>query len=161
MKIYIDTLKSPYKKKRPTKSKARFKIFLHINKDRLIHLLPTWHLLSDTPNCLPRSHFATCQMKIQSQDPNPIWSLTSSFSLQLQICSFSKQKALRQATMASLATLAAVQPVTVKGLGGSSLAGAKLPLRPSRQTFRPKNFKYQYNSSKTSLISFIFWFILI
>ncbi|KAG7018324.1 Photosystem I reaction center subunit VI, chloroplastic, partial [Cucurbita argyrosperma subsp. argyrosperma] len=43
--------------------------------------------------------------------------------------------------MASLATLAAVQPVTVKGLGGSSLAGTKLPLRPTRQSFRPKSFK--------------------
>ncbi|XP_077210950.1 photosystem I reaction center subunit VI, chloroplastic-like [Tasmannia lanceolata] len=31
----------------------------------------------------------------------------------------------------SLATLAAVQPVTVKGLGGSSLAGTKLSVKPS------------------------------
>ncbi|XP_050233748.1 photosystem I reaction center subunit VI-1, chloroplastic-like [Mercurialis annua] len=41
--------------------------------------------------------------------------------------------------MASLATFAAVQPATVKGLGGSSLAGTKLYVKPSRQSFRPKN----------------------
>ncbi|KAF8388974.1 hypothetical protein HHK36_025658 [Tetracentron sinense] len=35
--------------------------------------------------------------------------------------------------MASLATLASVQPVTVKGLGGSSLTGTKLSVRPSRR----------------------------
>ena len=54
--------------------------------------------------------------------------------------------------MASLATLAAVQPVAVKGLGGSSLAGTKLPLRPSRQTLTPKNFKYQNQSPKMLLL---------
>ncbi|XP_022153665.1 photosystem I reaction center subunit VI, chloroplastic-like [Momordica charantia] len=43
--------------------------------------------------------------------------------------------------MASLATLAAVQPVAVKGLAGSSIAGTRLPLKPSRQSFRPKNFR--------------------
>ncbi|XP_010249696.1 PREDICTED: photosystem I reaction center subunit VI-2, chloroplastic-like isoform X1 [Nelumbo nucifera] len=36
--------------------------------------------------------------------------------------------------MASLATLAAVQPVAVKGLGGSSLTGTKLSVKPSRRT---------------------------
>ena len=44
--------------------------------------------------------------------------------------------------MASLATLAAIQPATtVKGLGGTSLAGAKLHVRPSRQSLRSKSFK--------------------
>ncbi|CAL5443946.1 unnamed protein product [Camellia sinensis] len=38
--------------------------------------------------------------------------------------------------MASLATFAAVQPASVKGLSGSSLSGTKLRLKPSRQTFR-------------------------
>ncbi|KAM0946095.1 putative photosystem I PsaH, reaction centre subunit VI [Dioscorea sansibarensis] len=33
--------------------------------------------------------------------------------------------------MASLATLAAVQPVTIKGLSGSSLTGTKLFIKPS------------------------------
>ncbi|XP_039121484.1 photosystem I reaction center subunit VI, chloroplastic-like [Dioscorea cayenensis subsp. rotundata] len=32
--------------------------------------------------------------------------------------------------MASLATLAAVQPVTIKGLGGSSITGTKLIVKP-------------------------------
>ncbi|XP_010254085.1 PREDICTED: photosystem I reaction center subunit VI, chloroplastic-like [Nelumbo nucifera] len=36
--------------------------------------------------------------------------------------------------MASLATLAAVQPVSVKGLGGSSLTGTKLSVRPCRRS---------------------------
>ncbi|KAG4384895.1 hypothetical protein GLYMA_13G357300v4 [Glycine max] len=38
--------------------------------------------------------------------------------------------------MASLASLAVVQPSTVKGL-----AGTKLSFKPSRQSFRPKNFR--------------------
>ncbi|KAG4924578.1 hypothetical protein JHK87_050118 [Glycine soja] len=42
--------------------------------------------------------------------------------------------------MASLASLVVVQPSTVKGLAGSSLAGTKLSFKPSRQSFRPKNF---------------------
>ncbi|CAH8386013.1 unnamed protein product [Eruca vesicaria subsp. sativa] len=42
--------------------------------------------------------------------------------------------------MASFATIAAVQPSSaVKGLGGSSLTGAKLFIKPSRQSFRPKS----------------------
>ncbi|OMO54065.1 Photosystem I PsaH, reaction centre subunit VI [Corchorus capsularis] len=36
--------------------------------------------------------------------------------------------------MASLATLAAVQPTTIKGLGGSSLNGTKLFVKPTPQT---------------------------
>ncbi|CAN8269253.1 unnamed protein product [Cochlearia groenlandica] len=44
--------------------------------------------------------------------------------------------------MASLATFTAVKPSTaVKGLGGSSLAGAKLSLKPSRLNFKPKSIK--------------------
>ncbi|KAE8659519.1 Photosystem I reaction center subunit VI [Hibiscus syriacus] len=43
--------------------------------------------------------------------------------------------------MASLATLAAVQPTTVKGLGGSSLNGTKLLVKPARQSFKPKNYR--------------------
>ncbi|XP_010535168.1 PREDICTED: photosystem I reaction center subunit VI, chloroplastic isoform X2 [Tarenaya hassleriana] len=40
--------------------------------------------------------------------------------------------------MASLATVAAVQSAaTVNGLAGSSLAGTKLFIKPSRQSFRP------------------------
>ncbi|XP_058004978.1 photosystem I reaction center subunit VI, chloroplastic isoform X2 [Hevea brasiliensis] len=41
--------------------------------------------------------------------------------------------------MASLATFASVQTATVKGLGGSSLTGTKLCIKPSRQSLRPKN----------------------
>ncbi|KAF2323417.1 hypothetical protein GH714_035388 [Hevea brasiliensis] len=41
--------------------------------------------------------------------------------------------------MASLATFASVQTATVKGLGGSSLTGTKLCVKPSRQSLRPKN----------------------
>ncbi|XP_030457729.1 photosystem I reaction center subunit VI-1, chloroplastic-like [Syzygium oleosum] len=41
----------------------------------------------------------------------------------------------------SLATLAAVQPVAVKGLGGSSLAGTKLHVKPARRSFRPRSIK--------------------
>uniref|UniRef100_A0A1J3IPU9 Photosystem I reaction center subunit VI n=1 Tax=Noccaea caerulescens TaxID=107243 RepID=A0A1J3IPU9_NOCCA len=41
--------------------------------------------------------------------------------------------------MASFATIAGVQPSSaVKGLGGSSLAGTKLFIKPSRQSFKPK-----------------------
>ncbi|KAF3955986.1 hypothetical protein ACB098_05G049100 [Castanea mollissima] len=43
--------------------------------------------------------------------------------------------------MASLATLAAVQPVNIKGLGGSSLTGTKLAIKPTRQSLRSKNFR--------------------
>ncbi|XP_027341489.1 photosystem I reaction center subunit VI-1, chloroplastic-like [Abrus precatorius] len=43
--------------------------------------------------------------------------------------------------MASLASLAIVQPATVNGLAGSSLSGTKLSFKPSRQSFRPKNFR--------------------
>uniref|UniRef100_A0A5B6YZR8 Photosystem I reaction center subunit VI n=1 Tax=Davidia involucrata TaxID=16924 RepID=A0A5B6YZR8_DAVIN len=43
--------------------------------------------------------------------------------------------------MASLATFAAVQPITVKGLGGSSLTGTKLHVKPSRQSLRPTNYR--------------------
>ncbi|KAF7843359.1 photosystem I reaction center subunit VI-2, chloroplastic-like [Senna tora] len=45
--------------------------------------------------------------------------------------------------MASLASLAAVQPASVKGLAGSSLTGTKLAFKPTRhQTLRPKNLRY-------------------
>ncbi|XP_047177406.1 photosystem I reaction center subunit VI, chloroplastic-like [Vigna umbellata] len=43
--------------------------------------------------------------------------------------------------MASLASLAVVQPSTLKGLAGSSLAGTKLSLKPSQKSFRAKNFR--------------------
>ncbi|KAK6912052.1 Photosystem I PsaH, reaction centre subunit VI [Dillenia turbinata] len=44
--------------------------------------------------------------------------------------------------MASLATLAAVQPsTTLKGLGGSSLAGTKLHIKPSRRNLRVNNVR--------------------
>ncbi|CAF1934073.1 hypothetical protein Bca4012_074064 [Brassica carinata] len=44
--------------------------------------------------------------------------------------------------MASLATVAAVKPsVAVKGLGGSSLAGAKLSFKPSRLSIKPKSIR--------------------
>uniref|UniRef100_A0A2P2M639 Photosystem I reaction center subunit VI n=1 Tax=Rhizophora mucronata TaxID=61149 RepID=A0A2P2M639_RHIMU len=46
--------------------------------------------------------------------------------------------------MASLATLAAVQPAAnIKGLGGSSLSGTKLHVKPSGQSMRLKNFRHQ------------------
>ncbi|KMT00824.1 hypothetical protein BVRB_9g221000 [Beta vulgaris subsp. vulgaris] len=38
--------------------------------------------------------------------------------------------------MASLATLAAVQPTTIKGLAGSSITGTKLHIRPANQSFK-------------------------
>ncbi|KAL3632977.1 hypothetical protein CASFOL_025961 [Castilleja foliolosa] len=41
--------------------------------------------------------------------------------------------------MASLATLAVAQPTVFKGLAGSSLAGAKLHIKPSRLSFKPFN----------------------
>ena len=44
--------------------------------------------------------------------------------------------------MASLATLAAVQPATVNGLAGSSLNGTKLSFKSSHQSFRSKKFRY-------------------
>ncbi|XP_052183782.1 photosystem I reaction center subunit VI, chloroplastic-like [Diospyros lotus] len=43
--------------------------------------------------------------------------------------------------MASLATFAVVHPTAVKGLAGSSLAGTKLHVRPSRQSFRPSTHR--------------------
>ncbi|XWS18989.1 hypothetical protein CRYUN_Cryun32bG0092200 [Craigia yunnanensis] len=43
--------------------------------------------------------------------------------------------------MASLATLAAVQPTTIKGLGGSCLSGTKLFVKPTCQSFKPKNYR--------------------
>ncbi|GFP81865.1 photosystem i reaction center subunit vi chloroplastic [Phtheirospermum japonicum] len=41
--------------------------------------------------------------------------------------------------MASLATFAAAQPTAVKGLAGSSIAGTKLHVKPSRLSFKPAN----------------------
>lgn len=43
--------------------------------------------------------------------------------------------------MASLATLAAIQPATIKGLSGSSLSGTKLHVKSTRQSLRPKSFR--------------------
>ncbi|CAN6573315.1 unnamed protein product [Malus baccata var. baccata] len=43
--------------------------------------------------------------------------------------------------MASLATLAAVQPAAINGLGGSSLTGTKLVVKPTRQSIRTKNIR--------------------
>ncbi|XP_022777170.1 photosystem I reaction center subunit VI, chloroplastic-like [Durio zibethinus] len=43
--------------------------------------------------------------------------------------------------MASLATLAAVQPTTIKGLGCSSLSGTKLFVKPTRQSLKHKNYR--------------------
>ncbi|GAV64463.1 PSI_PsaH domain-containing protein [Cephalotus follicularis] len=43
--------------------------------------------------------------------------------------------------MASLATIAAIQPGTIKGLGGSFLTGTKLNVKPSCQSLKPKSFK--------------------
>ncbi|GLT76198.1 hypothetical protein SLA2020_478710 [Shorea laevis] len=43
--------------------------------------------------------------------------------------------------MASLATLTAVQPTTVKGLAGSSFRGTKLYVKPACQSFKPKKFR--------------------
>nr|ACU17476.1 unknown [Glycine max]ACU19630.1 unknown [Glycine max] len=43
--------------------------------------------------------------------------------------------------MASLATLAAVQPAALNGLAGSSLSGTKLSFKPSRHTVKSKNFR--------------------
>ncbi|GLT32672.1 hypothetical protein SLA2020_073200 [Shorea laevis] len=43
--------------------------------------------------------------------------------------------------MASLATLAAVQPTTVKGLGGSSLTRTELHVKLPRQSLIPKKYR--------------------
>lgn len=48
--------------------------------------------------------------------------------------------------MASLASFAAVQPMTIKGLAGSSLTGTKLHIKPSCQTFKPISYKYSDSS---------------
>ncbi|KAF5726877.1 photosystem I reaction center subunit VI chloroplastic isoform X1 [Tripterygium wilfordii] len=40
--------------------------------------------------------------------------------------------------MASLATVAAAQPATIKGFSGSSLMGTKLAVMPTRQSSRPR-----------------------
>ncbi|CBI36127.3 hypothetical protein VitviT2T_013421 [Vitis vinifera] len=41
--------------------------------------------------------------------------------------------------MASLATLAAVQPINIKGLAGSSISGTKLSVKPARRSLRVGN----------------------
>ncbi|PIM97510.1 hypothetical protein CDL12_13680 [Handroanthus impetiginosus] len=43
--------------------------------------------------------------------------------------------------MASLATLSAAQPTAVKGLAGSSLAGTKLYVKPSRVSIKPTKYR--------------------
>ncbi|KAL1199440.1 Photosystem I reaction center subunit VI-1 [Cardamine amara subsp. amara] len=44
--------------------------------------------------------------------------------------------------MASLATVATVKPsAAIKGLGGSSLTGTKLSIKPSRLNFKPKSIR--------------------
>ncbi|KAL0425042.1 UNVERIFIED_CONTAM: Photosystem I reaction center subunit VI-2, chloroplastic [Sesamum radiatum] len=43
--------------------------------------------------------------------------------------------------MASIATFAAGHPSAVKGLAGSSLAGTKLHLKPSRVSSKPTNYR--------------------
>ncbi|KAH6758269.1 photosystem I subunit H-1, partial [Perilla frutescens var. frutescens] len=43
--------------------------------------------------------------------------------------------------MTSLATFAATHPTAVKGLAGSSLAGTKLHVKPSRVNFKPINHR--------------------
>ncbi|KAL8098969.1 hypothetical protein AgCh_031613 [Apium graveolens] len=43
--------------------------------------------------------------------------------------------------MASLASFAAVQPINIKGLAGSSLTGTKLHIKPSCQSFKPITYK--------------------
>ncbi|KAI3684246.1 hypothetical protein L6452_33467 [Arctium lappa] len=43
--------------------------------------------------------------------------------------------------MASLTTGAPAAAATIKGLGGSSLAGTKLTLKPSRLSFRPTSYR--------------------
>ncbi|KAL7140179.1 hypothetical protein ABFS83_09G104400 [Erythranthe nasuta] len=42
--------------------------------------------------------------------------------------------------MASLATFASAKPTAVNGLAGSSLAGTKLIVKPSRVSFKPTNY---------------------
>ncbi|KAF9615421.1 hypothetical protein IFM89_023082 [Coptis chinensis] len=43
--------------------------------------------------------------------------------------------------MASLATMAAVQPVAIKGLGGSSITGNKLSVKPARRVVTRTNLR--------------------
>uniref|UniRef100_A0A6N2N8E2 Photosystem I reaction center subunit VI n=1 Tax=Salix viminalis TaxID=40686 RepID=A0A6N2N8E2_SALVM len=53
--------------------------------------------------------------------------------------------------MASLATFAAVQPATIKGLSGSSLGGTKLHVKPSRQGLKPRSL------SMVTRVSTLIW----
>lgn len=108
------------------------------NKDRLIHHSSTWQLADETPYPLKHTRYATCEVEIHAkdqkpQDPKPL--LTQSHTHTLTPHHTTPQ------AMASLATIAAVQPATIKGLGGSSLAGTKLYLKPTRQSLRPKNVR--------------------
>ncbi|KAJ8637562.1 hypothetical protein MRB53_011829 [Persea americana] len=43
--------------------------------------------------------------------------------------------------MASLTTIAAVHPLTIKGMGGSSLAGTRLSVRPTRRNLGSTNIR--------------------
>lgn len=53
--------------------------------------------------------------------------------------------------MASLATFAALQPPTIKGLGGSSLTGTKLSFKPTLQSLRPRRLRYYFSYTSAKL----------
>ncbi|KAL0463872.1 UNVERIFIED_CONTAM: Photosystem I reaction center subunit VI, chloroplastic [Sesamum latifolium] len=57
--------------------------------------------------------------------------------------------------MASIATFAAAHPTAVKGLAGSSLAGTKLHLKPSRVSSKPSNCRAGAVVAKQQRLDFI------
>ena len=84
---------------------------------------------------------------VSEHDPSEVDSLaiqvTTIHSLTLAITRDKSLLCVDPRNMASFATIAAVQPYSaVKGLGGSSLSGAKLFIKPSRQSFKPKSIRY-------------------
>lgn len=93
-----------------------------------------------------KSHLTTCHAQILANDQKP--KDTQLLILHSPIEKRTKEKekeklASQRAhqTMASLATLAVVQPATINGLAGSSFTGAKLPVKATRETLRPKNMR--------------------
>lgn len=58
-----------------------------------------------------------------------------------------KKRKKTKKKMASLTTIAAVHPLTIKGMGGSSLAGTRLSVRPTRRNLGSTNIRYKTHVS--------------
>lgn len=102
-------------------------IFGDHKMDRLIYIGPRGTTQMELHNSLKKTQIATCAVEIlaghqKPKHPTANWT-----------------EPVRKTAMASLATLASVQPTTIKGLGGSTLIGTKLFVKPTRQSFKPKN----------------------